>query len=64
MLTFRVEDMSCGHCVQTITRAVHQVDDKATVTADLATHEVRIETPEANREVMAQTITEAGYTPR
>lgn len=62
MIAFRVDDMSCSHCVQTITRAVQAVDDRAEVTADLATHEVRIATPETNREAMAQAIAEAGYT--
>ena len=26
MLAFRVDDMTCGHCVSTISKAVHAVD--------------------------------------
>lgn len=31
MITFEVKDMTCGHCVSTITKAVRAVDKEATV---------------------------------
>ncbi|MEY3674478.1 MAG: hypothetical protein RJB47_1186, partial [Pseudomonadota bacterium] len=33
MLTFEVNDMTCGHCVSSITKAVVAVDHEAKVTA-------------------------------
>ncbi len=35
-MKFNVPDMTCGHCVATITRAVKAVDPAAAVKADLA----------------------------
>ena len=47
MVTFEVQDMTCGHCVSSITKAVRAIDQGARVTADLATHQVRIEPTES-----------------
>jgi copper chaperone len=63
MQTFRVDDMTCGHCVSTITKAVRAVDAGAKVEVDLAQHLVRIEPTEADAAELADAITEAGYTP-
>ena len=38
MQAFRVDDMTCGHCVSTITRAIRGADRDAKVTIDLARH--------------------------
>jgi copper chaperone len=38
-------DMTCEHCVRTITKTVQEVDTSATVAVDLASHRVRIESP-------------------
>ena len=43
MIEFRVDDMSCGHCVAAITKAVKQVDAQGKVDIDLAGKRVRIE---------------------
>ena len=40
MITFQVDDMTCGHCVSMITKAVRDADKKATVNIDLASHRV------------------------
>ena len=63
MVSFEVEDMSCGHCVGAITRAVQAVDAQARVQVDLPTHRVRIETARADAAQLADAIREAGYTP-
>ena len=63
MITYEVKDMSCGHCVNSITRAVHAVDPGAQITADVATYRVRIEPTQANATELADAIREAGYTP-
>ncbi len=43
MPSFDVRGMSCGHCVKTVTAAVHQVDPSARVDIDLATGLVKVE---------------------
>jgi copper chaperone len=63
MPTFRIPDMSCGHCVAAITQAVQQVDAAARVEADLALHEVHIEAATADAQTLAAAIAAAGYTP-
>jgi copper chaperone len=35
MQVFRVNDMTCGHCVSTITKAIKATDKDAKVTIDL-----------------------------
>ena len=62
MMEFKVEAMSCGHCVAAVTEAVKAVDPQAQVEVDLGTHTVRVETPSA-RDVVAKALSEAGYPP-
>lgn len=59
---FRVEDMSCGHCVSAVTKAVREADPGAEVTVDLEAHRVVVE-GERPRDDYAKVIREAGYTP-
>lgn len=63
MLTYRVEDMTCGHCANTITKAVRSVDADAKVDVDLSHHLVRIEPTGAAADELLNVITKAGYTP-
>ena len=63
MIAFQVNDMTCGHCVSTVTKAVKSVDKGAAVTIDLASHRVEIEPTEANAQALSDAIKEAGYTP-
>ena len=63
MVTFEVQDMTCGHCVSSITEAVHAIDEGAQVTADLATHRVRVEPSGSDRAQLSDAIRGAGYTP-
>ena len=63
MITFQVQDMTCGHCVATLTRAVTAADPGATVTVDLAAHRVGIEPVRADGPALARAMEEAGYTP-
>lgn len=62
MLEFRVEDMSCGHCAGSITKAVTQADPQARVEVDLASKTVRIEGA-SNAAKIEEAISEAGFTP-
>lgn len=63
MKTFRVADMTCGHCASTITKAVRAVDASAKVEVDLQKHLVHIEPTEADSQELNDAIAEAGYSP-
>ena len=61
MISFEVKDMTCGHCVGAITRAVHAVEPGAQLKADLALHRVHIESTVADAGALGAAIKEAGY---
>lgn len=63
MIAFDVSDMTCGHCVSTITKALKGADQGARVQIDLATRRVSVEPSAADAEELAEAIREAGYTP-
>ena len=63
MITFEVNDITCGHCVSSITKAVKAVDAGAQVQIDLATHRVSIQPTRADAADLHDAIQEAGYTP-
>ena len=63
MITFQVNDMTCGHCVGTITQALKARDKDATVRIDLPTHRVQVEPVSADAQALADAIKEVGYTP-
>jgi len=63
MIAFRVDDMTCGHCASTITKAVRGVDAGAKVEIDLAQRLVRIDPTKANGRELSEAITKSGYTP-
>ncbi len=62
MVTFQVNDMTCGHCVGTITKAVKAVDANAQVNIDLAKHLVEIDSTDAGATKLGAAISAAGYT--
>ncbi|RQP26263.1 heavy-metal-associated domain-containing protein [Piscinibacter terrae] len=62
MIELTLPTMTCGHCVRTVTNAVHQVDAHAKVDIDLPTHKVRIESAHAPQEFERALIDE-GYAP-
>lgn len=63
MITFEVRDMTCGHCVSSISKAVQFVDRGARLQFDLAAQRVQIEPTETDMQQLREVITEAGYTP-
>ena len=60
MLRFKVGGMSCGHCVQAVTKAVKAVDGQASVDVDLARGEVAVDSS-ADAARIARAIEAAGY---
>lgn len=63
MITFEVNDMSCGHCVRAITQAVQEADPGAQVQIDLPGHRVQVQPAAADAAVLKAAIEEAGYSP-
>lgn len=61
MVTFRVPDMTCGHCASTIARAVATVDKGARLDVSVSDKLVSIASPLPEAE-FAEAIREAGYT--
>ncbi|NQD91707.1 heavy-metal-associated domain-containing protein [Pseudomonas sp. CrR25] len=60
MQVFKVQGMSCEHCVRTLTQALQARDPAAEVQIDLAAQEVRV----ASRlpvEALREAIAEQGY---
>jgi copper chaperone len=64
MMSFLVQDMSCDHCVGSITRAIHTVDPDAEVRVDLGQHLVMISHGGVDASAIGQAIVDAGYTPQ
>ncbi|CAD5371890.1 Copper chaperone [Rubrivivax sp. A210] len=62
MIQFEVPDMTCGHCVRSVTEAVKAADPAAEVAIDLPSHRVQVNST-LPREVIAAQIVEAGFTP-
>lgn len=62
MIAFKVDDMSCGHCVGSITAAAKSVDRDAGVNVDLATKRVEIDSA-TDAGLFKAAIEQAGYTP-
>ncbi len=62
MPTFEIKDMTCGHCVSTITKAVKAEDKDAKVSVDLQSHRVEVESS-SDAATIQQVISQAGYTP-
>lgn len=62
-ITLKVEDMACGHCAATITKAVVGAAPGAQVAADPATKLVTV-TGAPDRAKVEAAIAAAGYTPK
>ena len=60
MYQLQVENMSCGHCVSAVTKAVKTIDAGATVDIDLASKSVKIASSAALAPLKGA-IVDAGY---
>ncbi len=60
MIELKVENMTCGHCVSTVTKTLKAVDPHATVDVDLEAKRVRVETRQP-LEVLTKALDQAGY---
>jgi copper chaperone len=63
MIAFEIQDMTCGHCREAITRAVLGVDSAAEVEVDLARRHVQIKSATVGAKRFCDAITDAGHAP-
>jgi copper chaperone len=63
MISFQVRDMTCGHCVSTIAKALKALDPSAKVEIDLGKQLVHVQPLESSAEELSDAIKEVGYTP-
>ena len=59
-MEFNVPDMSCGHCVGVITKTLTTLDASATVSVDLPTRKITVQTTQ-DRATVAAALADAGY---
>lgn len=62
MQSYQLPNMTCGHCLRSVTSAVQALDPLAEVQADLPAHRVQIDTTAAAEAVVAA-LSAAGYPP-
>jgi len=60
MLTLHVSGMTCGGCINAITRAIQAQDTNAVVQADLKTQELQINSI-LSLEELTEIVTNAGF---
>lgn len=63
MIAYQVNDMTCGHCVSMIAKAVKWVDPAAKLAIDLGSKRVEITSANAVASELKDAIEAAGYTP-
>ncbi|WP_427914961.1 heavy-metal-associated domain-containing protein [Ramlibacter sp. MMS24-I3-19] len=63
MVTFRISDMTCGHCASTIAGAVRAEDPAARLEFDIGEHLVRIASAALAGPALQAAIRAAGYSP-
>ena len=60
MIELTVKDMTCNHCVGVVTKTVKSVDPDATVSVDLPTKHVRVDSA-SSVSAFTKALDEAGY---
>ncbi len=59
-MELKIENMTCGGCAKSVTKAIQSVDANAKIETDPATRLVRIETT-ASSDALQKVLEEAGY---
>ena len=60
VISLKVSGMTCGGCINAVTRAIQAQDSQAKVLVDLATQIVELETS-LSSDIAARLITDAGF---
>lgn len=61
-MQFHIENMTCGGCARSVTKAIQSVDPAAEVKADPSTHKVDVKSS-APRDQLVTALTQVGYAP-
>jgi copper chaperone len=61
-MKFDLQTMTCGHCVNAVTKAVKSADPDAKLEVDRSNHKVSVET-QVDRETVVAALSAAGYRP-
>ena len=61
-MQFHIENMTCGGCARSVTKAIQSVDPAAEVNADLGARKVDVKSS-APRDQLVNALTEVGYAP-
>lgn len=59
-MELRIENMTCGGCARSVSKAIHSVDPSAKIDANPAARTVKIETVATQRSLQ-RVLEEAGY---
>jgi copper chaperone len=62
-MQFQIDNMACGGCASSVTKAIHSVDPQAKVDIDLNLKRVTVESG-ADQSVVAAALVEFGFPPR
>jgi len=60
MIELKIDNMTCGHCVSTVTKTLKALDPQASVDVDLEAKRVRVETGQP-LEALRKALDTAGY---
>jgi copper chaperone len=61
LIELTLPDMTCGHCVKTVTATAQRLDPAARVQTDLATHRVIIDSATIGQAALEAALAEEGY---
>lgn len=62
-MQFQIDNMACGGCARSVTKAIHSVDPQAKVDIDLNLKRVTVESG-ADQSAVAAVLEDAGFQPR
>ncbi|RDW14254.1 heavy-metal-associated domain-containing protein [Paracoccus thiocyanatus] len=62
-MQFQIDNMACGGCARSVTKAIHSVDPQAKVDIDLALKRVSV-VSSADESAVAAVLEDGGYPPR
>lgn len=62
-MQFQIDNMGCGGCAKSVTKAIHSVDPQAKVDIDLNVKRVKVASS-ADEAAMLAVLDDAGFPPR
>ena len=62
-MQFHLDDMTCGGCARTVTKAIQEIDPTASVVTDPPTRLVQVQTLAPETQIVTA-LREAGFPPR